>query len=189
MSAADVIWGWLGQALTSNDPQGAYRAIVDANAAPLDEVEDVVRGAPGWSVALDPDTVPAAALEWLGQFAGVAVDDRLSTAGKRTQIQERPSARFGTPAAIKAAARPWLTAGDITINERYTADPWRVEIVYDADQVDSTLTYDELAAAYPTYDDIEFGRYSYWNGSEDEMQSAVLAAVPADIVPTFTMNP
>lgn len=189
MSAADVVWSWLGSALTSNDPDGAYRALVDAWAAPLDDVEDVVRGTPGWSVAMDPDTVPVLALPWLAQFAGVILDDRLSTSGRRTQVKERPSARFGTPAAIKAAARPWLTYGDITLNERYTDDPWQVEIVYETDQVDSTLTYDDLAAAYPTYDDIEFGRYSYWDGSEDELQTAVTAAVPADIVPTFTKNP
>lgn len=187
---AEVVYAWLGPALTDpdEDHDWALAHLVNAATAALAEVEAVTRsadGQPGWTIALDPDTVPAALLPWLAQFVGVRLDDRLSTAGHRQQIKDRPYHRRGTNGAILAAARPWLAYGDVTLVER-DGGAYRLTVQYAADQVD-VPTLEDVENTYTTLGDVE-EQVRYLGDLEGDlarMQDAVLAAKPVGIVVTF----
>jgi hypothetical protein len=187
---ATIVYRWVGPAITRPDEEHdwALAHLVNAVTAALAEVEAVTRasdGRVGWAIALDPDTAPAELLGWLAPFAGVALDDRLSTAGQRQQIKDRPYHRRGTVEAIKAAARPWLAYGDVVLVER-DGSAYRLTIQYAADQVD-VPTLEDVENTYPTLGDIE-EQVRYLGDLEGDlarMQDAVEAAKPRGLVLNF----
>lgn len=191
---AEAVWTWLGTGLTDPDVDngGVFAEVINALSEPLAETEAVVRasdGRPGWAGALDPDTVDTKALGWLGQFVGIRVRGRLSDLQIRQRIKDRPYYRRGTVESIKAAARPWLSLGDVTIIER-DGSPNRFTVRYTAAQV-GAITYDQLAAAYATYDDVatSFKRYSDISGNESRMQLEVDREKPVGDIVTYDKVP
>jgi hypothetical protein len=66
-------------------------------------------GEPPWSALVDVNRCPGFALPWLGQLAGVTVEQTLDEAGQRQQIRAETGRARGTPAAIAAAAQRYLT--------------------------------------------------------------------------------
>lgn len=94
------------------------------------EVADLARESddgPGWSSIVDPDRAPAAWLPWLAQLVGVEIPPTgtpeasgLDEAAQRLRIKETDGQNRGTVAAIKGAARQYLT-GDRTayLTERH----------------------------------------------------------------------
>lgn len=191
MSTADVLKAWLGPALTSTegDPDGVVDAAVDAIALPMAQTEAVVRaqdGRVGWAALLDPDTAPEAQLQWLAQWVGVELDDRLTAAQWREAIKDRPNAVKGTPAAVKSSANDWMNSDGYTIVvlERADDSPWRVEIRYYAativsptwDDVDEADTWTDLSASVRWADIID---------DEEALQASILASIPAEIVPNI----
>lgn len=94
-----------------------------------DLVRDSDDGRPGWSSAMDPDLIPAAGLDWLGQFTGVRFVDPTTEQGKRDGIKAHVNWNRGTPAAMRTAAQTTLT-GNKTVNilER-TSSAWTMTVV------------------------------------------------------------
>lgn len=105
--------------------------LCEALAGGLQAVNDVVRDTddgPGWSIVMDADRAPIGWLPWLGQFVGVRIPAGLSEAEQRARIKNTDGFQRGTPEALKAAARSYLT-GDQTVFfiERY-GSPYRLQV-------------------------------------------------------------
>jgi hypothetical protein len=85
-------------------------------AAMLDQVADLVSDTdddvPGWVTRLfDIDNEPAGWLPITEAFLGVNPYPAVDEAGRRTRLKQTDGRRRGTPAAIKGAARQFLTGG------------------------------------------------------------------------------
>lgn len=113
----------------------------------------------GWGGILNPDTAPAYALGWLAQLVGVRLNPSLSTAQNVALIKTPVGFQRGSPNAIKAAIRPYLTGTQsVVLTERYTGDAYKVLV--------TTLTGEVPDVA--------------------SMQAAALAQKPAGILMTFS---
>lgn len=97
----------------------------------LAEIDELVRDTDefiGWGRLLDVDATPGYALPWLAQFVGVTPLRGLSEDAQRTRIKEAAGFSRGTPAAIRAAARQFLTGlKQVDVFER-DGSPWRFRI-------------------------------------------------------------
>lgn len=154
----------------------------------LQSIDDLCRDSaagPGWSALLDPARCPTYALPWQGQFVGVRLPATLPDAEMRRRIAQESGFARGTPAAIQAAAAPYLRPGrSLTIVER-TPDPYSLTVVVrDGDLL--TLSYAELAAQYPTYADVAdaFDTYADFSSNAPQLEAALQAAKPAGLVMT-----
>jgi len=130
--------------------------IQDLAADVVDEDGRVVR--PGWSVLLDVDEVPSRYLGFVAQLVGVRLAPGLDEESQRVRVRSAAGWGRGTPAAIEAAARQWLT-GDrqVTLTERHLGSAYRVRVrVYEAEAIDP-----------------------------DQLGRAIRAAIPAGIIPTI----
>lgn len=88
----------------------------------LDYLVHSDNGDPPWSVLFDLDRVPDTFLPWLGQFAGVPVNTALTADGQRQQIRSHTGWGRGTPEALKAAIRPFLSGTQsIILDEQDTS--------------------------------------------------------------------
>lgn len=97
----------------------------------LQGVEDIIRDTddgPGWSIVMDADRAPVDWLPWLGQFVGVRLPPGLSEAEQRARIKNTDGFQRGTPEALKAAARSYLTGSQsVFFIERY-GSPYRLQV-------------------------------------------------------------
>jgi hypothetical protein len=85
-------------------------------------VEDGPNGEPGWSIIVDLERIPDKGLDWLAQFVGEVFPEGISPADKRDRLRHATGWDRGTVAAIRAAARPWLTGTKtVIIEERDTS--------------------------------------------------------------------
>jgi len=101
------------------DPQGNFKHLTDALAAMGEQVYAIVadQGSPddpanyvaGWSSLLDPDTCPTAFLPYCSMFNGTGVPPGTDDAEARAIIKAEGGFGRGTPAAIVATARRFLT--------------------------------------------------------------------------------
>lgn len=187
MSTSSEVLQWLGRTLTEAGTNTVIIDLAEVLTEALAEVEDVARasaGRVGYAKLMDPDTTPEAQLPWLAQFVGVELDDRLTAAQWREAIKDRPNAVFGTPAAVKSSANDWMAEEgySIVVLERADDDPHRVEIrYYSATLVSPTWedidgTWTDLSASVRWADIID---------DEPALQASIIAAIPAEIVPTI----
>lgn len=94
------------------DETGELLDYVRVLLSPLLDIDDVARGSDthdGWGNLLDVDTAPAWVLPWLSQFVGVETAAGLSEEAQRIRIKEAAGFHRGTPTAIIAAAKQYLT--------------------------------------------------------------------------------
>ena len=149
--------------------------LCEAIGSQFEDVDDVA--IQGWAYLTNPDECPAWWLPHLAMWAGVQLDTGLPEADQRYQIRAMIGLRRGTPAAMVAAAVPYLTgerrvrmternggnAYEVLV-ETYTSEtpdsaaverallsqkPAGVRLVY---QVIDGWTYGDLAAAYEAQD-------------------------------------
>lgn len=103
----------LGPMVNPDDESDHLRTYLEALARQLDFVADLSAddddGTPGYSVLFDPDRVPAVLLPFVGQFVGVSMPEALDESQRRLRLRETDGFRRGTPAAIRGAARQYLT--------------------------------------------------------------------------------
>lgn len=81
--------------------------LCEAIGSQFEDVDDVAMQ--GWAYLADPDECPAWWLPHLAMWAGVKLDTGLPEADQRMQVREMVGLRRGTPAAMIAAAVPYLT--------------------------------------------------------------------------------
>jgi len=105
----------------------------------------------GWQPLLDPALCPAGALPFLGQFVGAQVPVGADETTARAIVTHAPGWARGTPGAVSAAARLWLTGGQhVTLNERFGGSAYAVEVqVYAGELVDLTGLTAAVKAALP----------------------------------------
>lgn len=105
----------------------------DSTGRLLQPVEDIVRDSdthPGWGVVMDPDNAPIDWLPWLAQFAGKRIRLGLPEAEQRARIRDTDGFDRGTPRALEAAAKQYLTGTKYAlIQERFGGNAWRVNVV------------------------------------------------------------
>jgi len=76
---------------------------------------------PVWFNLIDLDAVPDVGIPWLGQFIGIRAAPGLTAAQQRQQLRDHISWQRGTPAAIAAGVRLFLTGTQtVQIAERDT---------------------------------------------------------------------
>lgn len=161
----------LGAQTFGDGPAGWYLAgLVEAWAAPYDDLEHVARVAPdgrdGWQVAADPAVCRRAFLPWAAQFFGesVPVEDvapgvpESVVAGHRERVLERPTRSLGSTAAIVQAYRSRMTGNGLIVRDRYnpaapgTDAPYHLSLVARAAQVpDPAAALRAAQAAKPAW--------------------------------------
>ena len=196
-SAADILArlpeGWV-------DTDTTLPTLVAALAVGLDELDavaaDAADGAPGWVKLVDPTrAVTVQQARWAGQLVGVRVPHILTLAEAVDLVVERNRWRRGTPAAIKAATRPYLKpgTGDVDLVER-DGSAYQLTIRVRDEQVGGRRLY-QMAADYAgeTMADVDsdYAALTMADLEADAAQAeaAALAAVPAGIVVTFEVAP
>jgi hypothetical protein len=185
----DKVYFDLGEALRRDDDQHGWALflLLAAVLHQLDEFATIVQGEDGWSLLFDPDTAPAWALPWLGQWVGITIPATLTEAQARARFANPAHFYRGTPDHVAAAAREQLTGSRrVTIEERYGADPniarvavyasqmldldlltraaegaapWEIALVID---VLAGQTWDDLQAAHATWADVT-AAYASWD--------------------------
>lgn len=181
---------------TTPDPDHAYFLLrfVASTANLLQPVNDLARDtddAPGWAVLFDPDRAPVDALDWLGQFLGVAPMFGLTEAARRARVRETAGFRRGTVAAIEGAARQYLTgARQVKVVERDGGSAYRIRVrtylaetpnpeavrqaLVDQKPAGIVMTYDVAVGA--TYGELteEFATYGQLNAAFDTYRDQTL---------------
>jgi hypothetical protein len=99
----------------------------------VQEIDDLVRDKPegiGWSSIVDTTRVPEKFIDWLGQFIGAQFDQGWSYAQKVYALKDLPGFKRGQLSSMRAAAQQFLTGNKVVvIEEMYTGDPYRVNVV------------------------------------------------------------
>lgn len=133
-AAVEELYEALDPALTQGDEDRGWAtlhlcaAIVEGNLAFVHTLvtEDE---APGWQILLDPDRCPAVALPYLAQFVGAKLEPGMTEEQQRDAIRAPEGFGRGTPAAIEAFVKRYLTGTKtVLLTERYTGNPWRLRI-------------------------------------------------------------
>lgn len=151
---------------------------------------------PGFASLLTLDECPDDALPWLAQFVGLRFTTAQlgnGAAAQRLAIATPGNWSRGTPAAIAAAAAPYLIPpGQVTIIER-TPDPYSFTVEVPLAYLNG-ISYAELAAggisglpASPTYAEVlsTFPTYANFPLVEGDITAALEAAKPAGLVMTI----
>ena len=82
-----------------------------------------------WEAVLNPATAEPEVLDWLAQFGGSRLAPEMDDAEKREAITEPTNFERGTLAWLEQVARRRLTGTKtLLITERYTGDPWKLQI-------------------------------------------------------------
>lgn len=112
---------------------------------------DTDTGDPGWSVAVDLDRAPSYGLGWLGQMVGVQLLVGLDDAAQRDRIVSTSGRNRGTPAAIRGAARQFLTGTQrVDLTERDGGDAYHFHVrTFVAETPDSAAVYAAILAEKP----------------------------------------
>jgi hypothetical protein len=101
---------------------------------PLQEVEDYAADSddgPGWSIVLDLSRAPDKLMPWLSQFVGVdaTVPSGQTPAQIRQAITERPNWKRGTPAAIAAGIRQYLSGNKAVVFRERDTSPYHFTVM------------------------------------------------------------
>jgi hypothetical protein len=152
----EVIYTWLGRALTDPDSENGWALawLVEVATASLDEAEQVTRGRDGrvgWQIAFDPDETPVELLPWLAQFVGETFPSTLPAADRRARLLAPSGWYRGTPNALRRAVREQLAGSQsVTLMEKYTGDPFLVRVtVYTSQVPDQDALEAAIVAALP----------------------------------------
>lgn len=117
----------------AHDPEGALQALLQAYAAIGEQAFDIVQdvGSPdvpatfqaGWSTLLDPDNCPASFIPYGAQYVGVQIPPSTDATDARAIWKNEAGFTRGTPAAIIAAAKRYLTGSQSAILVERTGSP------------------------------------------------------------------
>lgn len=149
--------------LAVGDAENGYALLwfLDANLGQIEDLESYVRarnGRSGWGNMLDADEVPDAAIPWLGQFVGVAVDPN-STVAPRDQLRKHVRFNRGSRQGIQDYLDSFLLPGHhVEILERVRVTggvetdnlPWNYTVIAHHATI-AAARYVDLEVQYPTY--------------------------------------
>lgn len=158
---------------------GGLQAFVAALGEIFQQIDTLAHSDPPWSILLDIDTIPDEGVPWLAQFVGISTDLSLTVDQQRQQIRDHAGWGRGTPAALKASIKKFLSGTQtVEIVERDTS-PYHFSIVTYSDETPAEFTYADLYAL-STYEDI-------WEGY-DLYETIWLQDAGARIYDTIVFN-
>lgn len=132
MSVADDLVAAFAPWMT--DDLEAYLRTIGEMFAEVEMYSDDSEEFEGWTILLDPDRCPVAALPYLAQFVGERLPKGLAEAAQRQWIKDAPNQRRGTVSSIvRAAARRLTGAQLVTVIERDGGPDKLSVITYDKD--------------------------------------------------------
>lgn len=128
--------------------------VCEAVCAYFDYVQSLSRdddaGNLGWSVILDADRVPAEAVDYLGQFVGVAIPPGTSLVDARAYIKATGGFNRGSLASMQGAPGPWLTGTKTVVLKERTLSPYHLSVTtYLVETPDSAPVLAALIAQKP----------------------------------------
>lgn len=145
---------------------------------------------PGWSGYMQVETAPAEALPWLAQMKGVRIVEGIPDTAQRQLIAEASGFARGSVGAIRKTAQAYLKGTkQVDIYERETSPyQYRVRIYL---QEIAGMSYNDLAAAEPTYADViaEYPTYDTFSSDPNRLVAALERTKPAGLVLSVTMTP
>lgn len=104
----------------------------------------------GWTILLDIDRAPRAALPYLAQYVGERLPTGLTEEEERAWIRDAPNQRRGTLGSIVAAAQRWLTGARlVTVIERDGGPDKLTIVTYAVDTPNQSLVTMELESVVP----------------------------------------
>jgi hypothetical protein len=156
-------------------------------AAPAAVVESYVADTDtqvGWRPLLDPALCPADALPFLGQFVGAQVPVGSDEVTARAIVTHSPGWARGTPGAVAAAARLWLTGGQhVTLNERFGGSAYAIEVVvYAGEVIDLVSLTAAVKAALPAGFSLTVSAVTGWTIADAETRYAVLTIADVEAI-------
>lgn len=126
---------------------------IDAMMLPLQDMVDIVRDTDdheGWGRLLDVNAAPDYALAWLAQFVGVTPLRGLDPEAQRLRIREAGGFHRGSPAALVAAAKQYLTGRKTVQLYERDGSAWRFRMrVYNGEAPNPRAVYDAVQALKP----------------------------------------
>ena len=188
------LWQAFPQLVQDQDTANGYPWLtwLEGSGSILQTIDDLARddasGNPGWSILLDVNRCPTAYLPWLAQCVGVRfTSTQISDAQQRAAIRTPTGFARGTPAAIIAAAAPFLASGfSVKLIER-TPDPYSYTVQVPVAGLTGG-TYGQLAVLYATYTALAaaFATYGAIAAQSAGIIAALQAANPVGLVQTIT---
>lgn len=187
-STAERLYAALGPMVTGDEARNwpllrlcgvAMAPIADVEAFSADTDTQI-----GWGPILDPATCPARALPFLGQMVGAVVPIGADETTARAIVTHSPGLARGTPAAVIAAARLWLTGGQhVTLTERYGGSAYAVEvIVYTAEVIDLGSLTAQVKAALPAGFALTVTVLTGWLISDAETRYAAMTIAEVEAI-------
>jgi hypothetical protein len=112
---------------------GTLAALVSALSGPGEFYETFVRETTGYAAhgrLMDPDTAPAGALAWLGQFAGVSFLPSDTEATQRSRVKTAAGFYRGTPQAMLDEVKPTLTGTQYaSVLQQVSGSRWAMSLI------------------------------------------------------------
>ena len=119
---ADENWGW------------ALLCYLGAIGQTIESLDYLAHQDVPWEGMLNIDTVPDAALPWLGQFVGAVLDASLSSAEQRQQIRDHIGWNRGTPATFISMGKSHLTGTKTLQLDERLPTPYSFRVITWADE-------------------------------------------------------
>jgi hypothetical protein len=94
-----------------------------------DLAEDGDNGEPGWSIIVDINRIPDEGLPYIAQFIGMAFVSGIDAPTMRQQIRDHTSWQRGTPAALMAAVRLFLTGTKTVQMQERNPDAYAFQVI------------------------------------------------------------
>ena len=133
--AAEEVYSTLDPAFTIEDEANDWALLHFLDAVlgtTLGSIFDWVTdrdGKPGWSILLDADSAPPAALPWLAQFIGVRFTQGMSVDDQRAAIKVHEGFDRGTVAALVSATKRTLTGTQrVIVRERFGGAAYQLQV-------------------------------------------------------------
>ena len=186
---AERLYTALGPLPQGDEAQGwpllRFCGVVTGPVAEVDGLASDTDTQVGWGPLLDVSLAPTKALPWLGQFVGAVVPEGMPDADARTLIEHAPGLKRGTPAAIVAATRLYLSgSGLVTLTERVGGDAYAVDVaVFGAQVTDLPALTAAVQATLPAGMLLTVTVASGWTIAD--MEARYVAGTVADVEADF----
>lgn len=152
---ADALYEDVGPLTDGDEARGwPLLKFCDALTAPFLQTDEVISdredGTEGWTVALNPNLVPAWAFPWFAQFHGVQLRPGLTDAEQRAWVSVGGGFNRGTLDGIRAATQATLTGTrHVDIYERAGGAYRLLVTTWTSQTPDPAATESALRAAVP----------------------------------------
>lgn len=134
----------------AGDPLRDYLRTIGEMFAEVELYSDDTDEFEGWTILLDVDRAPAAALPYLAQYVGERIPVGITEEAARQWIRDAPNQRRGTLQSIVDASQRYLTGGkNVTVIQRDGGPDKLTVVSYTPETPDSARVLAELMTVVP----------------------------------------